>query len=866
MAAVPQLSSGMLPRALAAGSESFGSSPLVVQVLDVQLLQPKQGNTNTPRTKVTVSDGIYKCIALLAGQLAPMLNQIVKGAILSVNELVGNKQLNKEGAGGRKNLLIFLNLDVLGVHPETLGNPQPVPDDAAGAAGGAPAPVANGTGSSNYGGPPAGGYGAPPPMNGPAAGGGGMYGGPPPAAGPPGGGMYGNGPPQQQPPGPAGGMYGQQQAAPAGGMYGNTNQGAGANGPATSGGPGGMYGRPPNAAGGMGGPGGGMYGGAPAGPQYSMGHGPVSQTNEPLRITPIKALNPYINRWTIKARVSQKGEVRRWQNPRTEGKIMSFDLVDKDGGEIRATAWNDQVDQYQDIIQVGHVYLLSKCSLKPRNAKFNNTPHEYEIYLERGSQLTPCDDDPEASAIPHIIFNFKKLAELETTEAGQVIDVIGIVDEVQPWSLIARKDGSEAKKRAIVIKDDSGRSVELTLWGDFTQNPGNQLESAVQNGQKPVLAVKSARVGDFNGKSLSTLGSSSVVVEPDRPEAGYLRTWWDQQGGCNMQVMSLSERGGGGGGRQDRRVTFSMIENEGIGMSGQAEWVMVTGTIYNINSDRGLSYPSCTRDFNGRLCQKKLQGSDGSWYCDRCQQSCDRPAYRYLISLQAMDHTGHETLTAFGDSGEVIMGCPAEQIGSPEYMDSAAYGQLIQERMFTMYNFKLKVFMDSYNDEQRHKVSISKLAPLDYAAEGRQLLDYIHKLEAGQPIMMPQAAGPSTSSAASRGGMMGPPMGGAGPSPYGRGANGPPAYGGSAPGGYGGPGPTQYGGPGAGGANGPGGPVGGPPGSYGGGGGGGFQQQQGGGYGGPPQQQGGGGFGAPPTQQPQGGWNGGGELQYHVML
>lgn len=43
-----------------------------------------------------------------------------------------------------------------------------------------------------------------------------------------------------------------------------------------------------------------------------------------------------------------------------------------------------------------------------------------------------------------------------------------------------------------------------------------------------------------------------------------------------MQVTSLSERGGGGGGRQDRRVTFSMIENEGLGMGGQAEWVMVS--------------------------------------------------------------------------------------------------------------------------------------------------------------------------------------------------------------------------------------------------------------------------------------------------
>jgi hypothetical protein len=31
---------------------------------------------------------------------------------------------------------------------------------------------------------------------------------------------------------------------------------------------------------------------------------------------------------------------------------MSFDLVDADGSEIRVTAWNDQVDQFQDMVQV----------------------------------------------------------------------------------------------------------------------------------------------------------------------------------------------------------------------------------------------------------------------------------------------------------------------------------------------------------------------------------------------------------------------------------------------------------------------------------------------------------------------------------
>lgn len=56
------------------------------------------------------------------------------------------------------------------------------------------------------------------------------------------------------------------------------------------------------------------------------------------------------------------GVANRWSNPRNDGKLMSFDLVDKDGGEIRATAWNDQVDQFQDLVQVRPVHTWTgKC-------------------------------------------------------------------------------------------------------------------------------------------------------------------------------------------------------------------------------------------------------------------------------------------------------------------------------------------------------------------------------------------------------------------------------------------------------------------------------------------------------------------------
>ena len=47
----------------------------------------------------------------------------------------------------------------------------------------------------------------------------------------------------------------------------------------------------------------------------------------------------------------------------------------------------------------------------------------------------------------------------------------------------------------------------------------------VNNGAHPVLALKGARIGDFNGRTLSTLGSSSISIDPDIQETAALRQW-----------------------------------------------------------------------------------------------------------------------------------------------------------------------------------------------------------------------------------------------------------------------------------------------------------------------------------------------------
>ncbi len=68
----------------------------------------------------------------------------------------------------------------------------------------------------------------------------------------------------------------------------------------------------------------------------------------------------YNLRWTIKARVSNKGQIRNYSNARGSGKFFNCDLVDQ-SGEIRATAFNAECDKYHSLLEVGEVnYSLVK--------------------------------------------------------------------------------------------------------------------------------------------------------------------------------------------------------------------------------------------------------------------------------------------------------------------------------------------------------------------------------------------------------------------------------------------------------------------------------------------------------------------------
>ncbi|XWS62261.1 hypothetical protein CRYUN_Cryun07bG0195000 [Craigia yunnanensis] len=456
--------------------------------------------------------------------------------------------------------------------------------------------------------------------------------------------------------------------------------------------------------------------------------GPVAKNEAPPRIIPISALNPYQGRWTIKARVTAKGELRRYNNARGEGKVFSFDLLDSDGGEIRVTCFNAVVDQFYNQIEAGKVYLISRGSLKPAQKAFNHLNNEHEIFLDSTSTVLPCYEDD--NTIPRQQFHFRTISDVEGMENNSIVDIIGVVFFISPAASIMRKNGAETQKRTLHLKDMSGRSIELTLWGASCNVEGQKLQSLCDSGEFPVLAVKTGRVSDFNGKAVGTISTTQLFIDPDFPEAHRLKEWFASEG-RNIPSVSIS-RETSSVSRMDNRKTISQIKDERLGTSEKPDWITVVATIAYIKLD-SFCYTACPIMNGDRQCNKKVTNNgDGKWWCDKCDRSVDECDYRYIIQFQIQDHTGITWVTAFQESGEDLMGVSAKNLYYLRYenQNDEKFMEITRQVMFNKYMFKLKVKEETFSDEQRVKSTVVKVEKVNFSSESSYLLDLVDKIKA----------------------------------------------------------------------------------------------------------------------------------------
>lgn len=449
----------------------------------------------------------------------------------------------------------------------------------------------------------------------------------------------------------------------------------------------------------------------------------VTKSSSGMPVYPIEALSPYQNKWTIKARVTLKSDVRHWSNARGDGKLFSVNLLDE-SGEIRATGFNDAVDRFYPILQENKVYFISKAKVTIAKKQFSTLPNEYEITLESNSEIEEC---AEAGDVPEVKYNFVPIDQLSTVEPNQTTDVITILDNYSDVSeIVSKATQRPIKKRELTLIDSSGMSVRMTLWGSQAENFVNLLAGE----EKPVIAFKGVKVSDFGGRSLSMFSSSTMAINPDIPESHGLRGWYDNEGNSASirgfsSTMDNATAATGGSLRSNERRTLAEVKDQSLGTSFERpDYFNTRATILYVRPNN-LYYPACP----SQDCNKKVLDDGDGWRCEKCDRSYPAPVHRYIFSANIADYSGQIWISGFNEVGEAIIGMTADQLEAIRVENENEFRAILQRLSGRMMHFNCRAKQETFNDTNRVRYTVTQAVPVDFTKAAHELVEKIQALQ-----------------------------------------------------------------------------------------------------------------------------------------
>ncbi|RKP01252.1 hypothetical protein CXG81DRAFT_4887, partial [Caulochytrium protostelioides] len=443
------------------------------------------------------------------------------------------------------------------------------------------------------------------------------------------------------------------------------------------------------------------------------------------RITSISGLNPYQTKWMIRARCTQKSDIRKWSNARGEGQLFSCTLTDATG-EIRVTAFKESVNQFYPLLENDQVYYISGGAIKPANKQFSNVQNEYELVFDHNTTIRRCTDGTHTS-VPGTRYQAIDLSQLGEKAKDDVVDIVAIVKEVGDTSSITSKTSGRAfQKRELVVVDTSGYQVRLTLWGADAENLDVRAAQA-----NAVIALKGAKVGDFGGRTLSLPMSGAMALNPDFQEAHRLKGWWSAEGSRQtFASFSSGEMGlGGSGMTRDERDAASFrflaeAKAENLGGNEKPDYFGARATVTYIRQEN-FAYPACSSEG----CQKKVIDNGDGWRCEKCNKLFDAPNWRFIFALNISDATGQIWAQVFNDQAELLLGTSANDLMALRDRDQAAMTAVFNNVLNNTYAFRLRAKSEIYQDENQIRYAAMSILPVDYAQASRHVIKMIEQLE-----------------------------------------------------------------------------------------------------------------------------------------
>lgn len=228
----------------------------------------------------------------------------------------------------------------------------------------------------------------------------------------------------------------------------------------------------------------------------------------------INDLEPESSNWILKARVSEKYPLKSWANKTGSGNILNFELIDQ-SGLIRAVAFKDLADKYNDFIQQNEIYQISNGVIRFNKTLYVDASIKNEILITSDTILENITKNEET--FPVKTYKLSSLREIKNKEKNEIVDVAAIcwhVGELESVSIASLN--KSLIKRDIVLIDDTD-SVTLTVWNETAENFNYKSQS--------VLLIHNGRINEFNNlKYITTSNNSIIRMNPEIENNDFLKS------------------------------------------------------------------------------------------------------------------------------------------------------------------------------------------------------------------------------------------------------------------------------------------------------------------------------------------------------
>ena len=450
--------------------------------------------------------------------------------------------------------------------------------------------------------------------------------------------------------------------------------------------------------------------------------------------TSLRQLTTFSQDFIILVRVIKKSEIKIFAhsvNEQLYSKLFYFVVLDKDGDEIQVSCYNKVAERlYLSIIE-NEVYEIKGGYVKRNDKKFIPVRSEYKIVLNENSVVKHV---PDAGVIKNGAINIMRISELGGLTLYSMVDVCGIVLDVGDKTKKNTKNGSQYMKK-VIIGDTSHCKIELSLW---------RHHASVELKKGDVVLLKQVKIGDFNGRNLSTFDETSVLVNPTNvPEVNELMNYikdykhafeesfyYDLETGRDNNHHLMFGDAYGSIVMNDHNAVYyinDVLECGGEGDDGNKVYWVIKATVTNFIHNAKNYYLGC----GNKSCKRKLKfdNKECKYYCGYCNGNTNSEEYYYTLCVRVKDCSKDYWIDIFGKPAELLMQMKAEEYKDIVVNKNIEKIKKINERFeFKEFFFYVRTKTQVYkNGMMKKKINAFRVEYVQYKENAKKLAMFLKK-------------------------------------------------------------------------------------------------------------------------------------------